>query len=730
MMAGFAGSQPGQTETALVTGGHQALLQREQRSRSKAEKILGVSDYWNPQERASHGKTASKKRGATLAFSFSDLRDALTGTRKQHGVNQMPRSNLAFTSATNDSDSTSSTPSPTFDPTASTSTLPSTHSSPATPRLFQQMAASFGGDLTKAQDDPAAKVLHLRRAVGREMPAIAEHQLESRGKEVDGGCDLPPLDLPPLSPTSRDTKASLRFSLTRNKSTASIPSTVSDRTAKAKRLGRKNVPWIERYDPFEASPRQGVLKKSVGLRAGRNIQEWLDKADLHRCPSVAGHRVARPHEAFYTGKGRAFSSTSSSTSIRTLTSQSEFCDVPTSPGSISSHHWPLPANNFNFGDEDSLHRATDRRIFKNDLHLESVLSLSSDEESQDESGFRTAFSQSQSTLRSSETEIRAENARPRKDSIASTKSESASTASYSTAATNTTKPPSAFPRPGGHRRFPRRTLADIAAASTGHRRPSFSPTEWQDNDETELSLQILAAADVDLWANAMATSVPKPVAATSWETAKIPAVSDQGPSEEKESISTSPEIMSSTAGAHKRQQSLSSMRKKKVQLEHGRGGDIIDGELDVSHFPVPPRSRSNSAVPTIQIEMVNDVDKRESRPPVPDVPAGATVLLAPSMASRTSPTKSNCPALSSKSSPEKMSPQPQELQGSETEASSKEISLQEPLEAQKAEKRSALQRTRTISNVPIYVTGLERYEDGADADGTEGVAEFVFSNLY
>ena len=42
---------------------------------------------------------------------------------------------------------------------------------------------------------------------------------------------------------------------------------------------------------------------------------------------------------------------------------------------------------------------------------------------------------------------------------------------------------------------------------------------------------------------------------------------------------------------------------------------------------------------------------------------------------------------------------------------------------------SALQRTRTISNVPIYVTQFEGSCESSEAGCDGGVATFVFSNL-
>ena len=726
----FLPARPEQHDTMGISR-QDVLLRREHKSRSKAEKILGVSDFsgWQPQKNFAEGQRKHKRRGANFGFSFSDLRDTLTGAHRHNGATRVLARNPTFATTTNDSDSTSSSPSPTFDPTASTSTLPSTYSSPISPRVDQKWKASNSVEPSFSHDDTVGRVLRTRLAARGEMPPIAECRTDSDINQQQKNFGLPPLDLPPLSPTSSEAKGSLRFSLSRNKSTASVLSHGSESTSKGRSVGQKNVPWIERFDPFQPGlPR--TTQKLSSTRLGKNVQEWLESADLNRSPSLAGRPIPQPQEVFQRTKRNAFSPTSSCTSIRTLTSQPEAGKPPASPKSTMSH-WPLPATNFNLGDTDALLKVKSSRAFDNDLQIESVLCLSSDEESDGESDSRKTIRQSQSTFVSQKTGMDGSNhSRARSASNASVVSSIIQLDPHNIPSPRTPTLPSEFPKPVGARQASKRTLADIAAAGAESRKAPFFAANWQQNDETELSLKTLAAAGQESLAADTTTPLAKPIATKPWERAEILAGNGSTPSEEKELVTHTIEATATTSKSREIVRSACRTTAKDGTTDQAEGGDNIEEELDISSFPVPPRSRSNSIVPTIQVEMMDDGQKRESRPPVPEFPAESVVLLTPSTASKASSIRSNCPSLPSKGNSDKLPLQLQELQGSEVDAPADAFSFFDSSDRETGGSRSALQRTRTISNVPIYVTGLDSSGSGSDVDGKDGVAEFVFSNLY
>ncbi|KAI4151286.1 MAG: hypothetical protein LQ340_003590 [Diploschistes diacapsis] len=704
------------------------LARMEQRSRSKARKILGVSDSsgWHAQNDLTGGTKKPSTKGSRINWPFSDLRGALTGTHRQNNKAQMPARTAAFGSTGNDLDSASSTPSPTFDPTASTSTLPSVCSSPLTPCLKHQ--PGYVQELGTS-DDIVTRFLRVRKTSGSEMHTIAESPANFGEFRHQKSYDLPPLDLPPLSPASTDTKTGLRSPLARNRSTASVITGGSDSISKGRWLRRMSYTSAEQENLFRRAPLEQIHKKN-GPRTGKHVREWLESADLNRSPSMGERPLARPYDAFHNIRRHAFSPTSSCTSIRTLTSQPEVSNMPDSPGPHTTR-WPLPVAGLNIEARNSRNQVRSRKVFKGDLRIESVLSLSSDEEEEDdvEERSRATLRLSQSTTRSGNTaESASIYSRGRKASSATTASSIIQLDSSTVTPLKSTSFPSRFSKPVEvHRLPPKRALANIAASSVGCRPEAFSAVKSQHNNQTDLGLRVSAAAHYELSAECRNTPPMEPLTAKVWDTAKMPEKHDMGLNSQKKSATVGAYGLSKTTEHHVNFRVPSTDHLEDAEAEDH---EMVDEELDISSFPVPPRSRSNSLIPKIQIQLMDDVQKRESRPPLPEFPADAAVLLTRSIASQVSSIKPQSSLLSTESSVNQLPLQPQELPGSEVDPSLNGFDSSEARETDGSASRRALQRTRTISNVPIYVTGLEDYGDGLDANSKDDVATFVFSNLY
>ena len=722
MAAEFSNARLEQAETATWTAAEELMLRSaEQRSKSKADKILGVSDSsgWPSQKSAAASRKKAKILGNGLSFSFSDLRDALTGTYKQNQSTWTPARKMTFGTTTTSSDSTSSNPSPTFDPNASTSTLPSTDSSPETPRPNQQSASSYFQDATYAIGNDIAKPTRMEPLPRLEMPSIVESPGESECPPQSSNYNLPPLDLPPLSATSSSTKSSVPFSLSRNKSMASVTSGGSGATPKGKRLGRKGFPFSEQRVQLQSSSSRAIRNR-FGLKNGKHVQEWLENADLDRSPSLSGHPLDRPLETFSSIKQRAFSASSSCTSIRTLTSQLEMTgDVAGSPNS----QWPLPETNFNLGDKDSLHRAKAARVLKRNLQLESVLSLSSDEESDNE---KERDEQLHPSQRSADSRAFEENSsiysRGRKVSDASMVSSVIQLDSY-------TVPPSTAGKMVTMHHSRKHTLDGTAVTGAGINRTPVSAPRGQYPDRTEPSTMVWVATGQEQTSKSPPKATPESFAINPWLSTKK-AAEKTSIHEADEGILTASVELSASPPSLRPKQGLCLSASELVEDDLQTSRDLDEEELDIFDFPKPPRSRSNSLVPTIQIHLPDDGESEISRPPLPKFPADSIASLTPSISSRANSLNSEGSTLSTQSNGDQIPSEPQELQGSEVESSLVGFSFFESTDKTTSENRAALQRTRTISNVPIYVTGLESSGEGADADGAESIAEFVFSNLY
>ena len=730
MAAEFSNIRLEQAETGTWTAAEELMLRSaEQRSKSKADKILGVSDSsaWPSQKSTAASRKKAKILGNGLSFSFSDLRDALTGTHKQNQSTWVPARKMTFgTTTTTSSDSTSSNPSPTFDPNASTSTLPSTDSNPETPRPNQQNASSYFQDATYAMGNDIAKPTRMELLPRLEMPSIVESPGEPECPPQSSTYNLPPLDLPPLSSTSSGTKTNLPFSLDRNKSMASVTSSGSGATPKGKWLGRKGFPFSEQRLQLQSSSSR-VIQNRFGLKSGTHVREWLENADLDRSPSLSGHPLDRPLETLSSIKQRAFSASSSCTSIRTLTSQLEMTgDMSSSANS----QWPLPETNFNLGDKDSLHRARAARALKRNLQFESVLSLSSDEESDNENERDEHLHPSRRSADSRALEEHSSiYSRGRKVSDASMVSSVIQLDSYTVPQPKSSKPPSVTGKMVTVHCSRKHSLEGVAVTGAGINHTPFSGPKGQYSDRTEPSSVAWVAAGQGQTPKSAPKATPESFASNPWLSTRKTAEKTLIHEADEGVLTTSVELSASPPSLRPKQTfclSSSELVEDDLQTSH----DLDEGELDIFDFPKPPRSRSNSLVPTIQIHLTDDGESETSRPPLPKFRANSTTSLNPSTSSRASSIKSEGSTLSTQSNSDQIPSEPQELQGSEVESSSVGFSFFEPTNKTANESRAALQRTRTISNVPIYVTGLESSGEGADADGAESIAEFVFSNLY
>ena len=667
------------------------MFRRDQRSRLKADKILGVSDSsgWHSQKGASESRKKMKKIGSNLSFSFTELRETLTGTHKPNYSKWLPSRKASLGAKTSDSDGSSSNLSPTFDPTASTSTLPSVYSSPETPRPHQRETASYFQDSSIPLNGNAIKSSRINVQQGIEMPSIAEGQEDSKDGQQNA-YKLPPLDLPPLSPSSAQSKSSLRFSLSRNRSVTSVTSEGSEVTSRGKGQSRKGLPF-EQYVSIRSGLKKGTSNR-FGIKSGRHVREWLERADLDRSPSVSGHTIDRLPEPFYNIKHSSLSPTNSSTSIRTLTSQLGAKDATASLNS----QWPLPATNFELGEKSSLYEVRSCKVLKRDLQIESVLSLSSDEESDDESNTISHFCQTQKPPRSREAEVTSSNIKDRNISNAS----SASSVDAQVTHDGINSKSDAYPlnrgRPVRINHLPKCTLAKIPAA------------EATMNQSGPASITRASAKQSHEWQTRSMeqSSCSQRSKTASLEIAELPA-SIPSPPEEQEFLPDSPALG----------------RAEQVT------GEIEDDELDIFNFPAPPRSRSNSLVPIIQVQLMDDAEGEISRPPLPEFPGDSAIMLTPSSTSCANSIKSGDSTLSSKSSADQLALHPQELPGSAVGPLLEALGPSESKDKARGKGRLGLQRTRTISNVPIYVTGLEK-GDGYEDDGDEDVAEFVFSNIF
>ena len=649
-------------------------ITREMRSTSKAERILGVSDS-TAVTTLENNRKRLKKMGNSIYFSFSDLRDVLPAFHKKgRGPYLPPRFS--------DSESTTSTPSPTFDPTASTSTLPSTYSSP----LTKQINPTHFQEYNSSKDCLTANPPRLQKHTNTNLPHLKGFIENKR-------------NAPGESPRSHSSNASQSEHLSPVSWKRPVPIATlheMESSARGRWLGRKPSFLSSRDNLLQHATLARRPSKLVAEKAERHVQEWLDHADLNRSPSTSSQPFARPFSPF---DRNAFSPTSSITSLRTLTSQSEQKDVDP-----HRSQWPLPAENLAISECASSIVPKRRRLHRSDLQIESILSFSSDEGSDDENDEKDEskpsdhcrFSQS-----SVNTAIRLDETEETKFTHSREKSSSVSSSIIQLdphLAHKDKQPPVT-------RRFPRRTLADIAVAGAGRKRYPFFANDWQQNDMTELSASVLTeTGDGFTSASELYTSPPATLGQFTIS-----------PPKSQPSLSScfDVETLSSQEPSYERLSFAETVGDEGFEKEEDEACYEI---VDIPRFPAPPHPRSNS-IPKIEIEMIHDRRLEQQHQSCVQQYSGAhAVLLTPSTALRANSITSSQSTVSTKSSEDELSQRFYE-------------SNVVDFASVAGNKQTLLSRKRTISNVPIYVTGLEDLGEGAESDGNN-VATFVFSNLY
>ena len=354
---------------------------------SKVERLLGVSEPAgaNGQKKSFFdAKRKLRKKKSDIGSTFSDLKGIFSGSSKKSNShkNQASRSY-----GDTDSMTSASIASPTFDPAASTSTLPSYYEPPHSPHHGARTAQRFVMDSSPRVDRPPMSSMRSKPHHVLDMPPIQEDQADGIGLRNP---TLAPLELPPLSPVSQSTHSKAHsFSPVNRIRTPSNASVASDATAKggkwlgwrssksspAKEFGSRSHDTLPRSQDH-SSARSPRLFSS---RPEGNVQKWLDGADLDRRPSAAsrpgtdGSKLLNSQESW--------SPISSSASLRTLTSQPETTNhspARNRPAQTQREMRPRDSINPTVGNIPA------HKMYQTDLQIESVLSLSSSEDGSDD----------------------------------------------------------------------------------------------------------------------------------------------------------------------------------------------------------------------------------------------------------------------------------------------------------------------------------------------------------
>jgi hypothetical protein len=364
---------------------------------SKAERLLGVSDTSGMNAQVSRpGSDASKRsqrRGKGFTSAFSDLKGAFSGARYAPNRGRHTPNSSGHPGPT-DSDSMTSMTSPTFDTSTSASTLPSHFDAPNSPYFSHRGSESPSSPQdADARFDYHAALSPERYKAVKDLRYINEQLMRPADDSIR---NQPPLEMPPLSPVSKPEtpKTPASFApINRLRSPSNI-SVASEVTAKARLFGRRNskhmsketyldypsTPSTENQTPVAHVPIPPMPTTKADTVA---IEQWLARADLARRASTTS--TATRSTAHRKEPASAFSATSSSVSVRTMTTHRSGPPPPSSPPP------PVPPilRNVRSSDElDNFAVARQQPGFRQgtDLSIQSVLSLSSseDESSDDE----------------------------------------------------------------------------------------------------------------------------------------------------------------------------------------------------------------------------------------------------------------------------------------------------------------------------------------------------------
>lgn len=582
---------------------------RNIRSNAKAERILGISEP--------NGQYGQEKKRTIFNFSLLNLRTVIPGLSRKS-------SRCRVEMKVSDSDSFMSTYSPTFDPSTSTTSLNTIDSSPTiSKRRVEQSHMQ-----TKEERLSQAETLGTKKIY---MPSSEE------AKQLSV---LASLNMPPSSPKS---KAPTSYSGRRKRSNTSLSSLRSDLTTQ----GYRHVQATEYHATSVSHPVEPVLVPAELKHPEKDLQDWFKSKDFKRRPPItcrsSSLMTRRPIDPLYLPMSQG---------VETLHSEikGEGRSVAATPP-----QWPLPATKIKTPPRL-------RRIHRSNLMVESVLSLSSDDEDSDIDTKKQRSSQS--SVRNSKSSCTS-----RSELVGHKRHESTASSVIQLDSRPRLRSISSAPL----RTFPKRSLADIAAE--GAYRPNSC-----DSRETDI------VAEMDILATAFEEKVrgqdlvPSPVEVK--QTSIHPLWrSSRG--------SFDVDIRVSRSGPSLRTLS-------EVEIAKPTKLSSEEDEVDVSSFPIPPRSRSASLVPCIQVYNIGE--PRKSAPPaIVEYPEGDVILLSPSITSR-----------------------PTSLESRQSPASSK--SSQDPSADFAGRKRAA-------SNAPSYFIGLESPMTDKEC-GDRDVKSYISSSMF
>ena len=832
------------------------VVGQEERSTSKAERLLGVLDTTtiprpspSPHRKGWHiGDTGRKLRdkASNIGSAIGELKGVFSSGPKQNDLHLKCPTPV---SGHPDSDSTVSMPSPTFDAAASVSTLPSVYDSPVTPHPFGRHVSSSSKDSKFRNSNQSKTPTRPKKSATLEVPKTPADDGKHGHMPRASWHDLPFLDLPPISPSSAlEAHHAVPAPSNPTPKTKSRGSSVSEPTVRNK-LARRQASAATSSGKTEPSsdpsqPQQQTtspVKASIRLRMprlGRHVQDWLDRADLDRSPSITNRPLPRSADSHTLGLSNqpTDTPTTSSVSVQTLTSQ------PVEPPgrqhpALDAPHWPLPPDGASVLPSAPM-TAPAKKMEVSNLYHESVLALSSseDEDSEPETAARKPVrhrrhSSADTTTnecpipapaplfhssRNPSTDSILPKVQPADDPEPRTPSIPGVSAGGGLAAACAPTAGPAVPVPKRRRRLSSASPTTSMASSL---RQPFSALDFTLNDETELGSMCVAAAERGFAPAVKATSVPelaRPAApkrasrrgiilssgrnsAVSTDTAssgvdRPRSVTFESPLLPKPASSVPADIAEGIVEEEEEEANVDGSVQSGAQPDTPKAqarAFVAATGIDISHFPTPPRSRSRTPVRTAadvpppprtdslpQPPASHPLPKREPSPPrnhptavsvpgpaVIDFAATASpgtahvVLLPPSVSSRQGSASSvsttdpqqprglgSVDSTSSSATGEAPdwavtggAPSLGELYGSEARAAAPTGPLPPvpPIPASTAGLKKVsrpggeLVRKKTISNVPIYVTGLSGGSGGGDGRaGEDGVATLVFSNAF
>lgn len=483
------------------------VQRRDPKTMSKAERMLGVGDTTGmmPLKKAMSDTSRKSSRSKGFTSAFSELKGVFSGNSSRNSSRGRKTPNSPAFQTANDSDSMNSaitsTKSPTFDPTGSNSTLPSIYE-PTSPHYNSRRESSGTSSPNEQVDlrhDYHAALSPLRHKIPSDydMPAISEVY----GQSDEYTHVLPPLEKAPLSPDPPSTPSNrtsfLPANMLRSPSSTSV---ASESTAKGKWLGwrySKSMGKEVVYDYPSSATANPMINSELlaGTQHTAAVEDWLARADLRRRPSQASAvtKSTVPHSI-----NLAFSPSSSTMSVRTLTTQKDAILTPTQPPISFSHQHSRVRENVGSPIKAALKFNTKGRITGKNLMLDSVLFFSSseDESSDDELGRKNMPAKRVGIFRGEVCSLDQQSDSPTLPTtiytpdmrIVKPQSISQARPKVVNVSNGSLTLPTKKPVLGNLRSAP-------SAVRNSTHRPPFAAVQWQDSDETELGNICIDAAE-------------------------------------------------------------------------------------------------------------------------------------------------------------------------------------------------------------------------------------------